>query len=587
MLIDRRLASAARSAIPWLVSGVLARLLGLAASIVLAVIAGAVVAEIFQGQGDVAQLTATYGWPALAAVALRVAIIPVADRCQITAAARARDDLRALTIRAALTRRPDGSMPSTEAATLVVSGIESLESYFGRYLPQLAYSVTAPLVLLVVVASVSPLTALVMLAVIPVTFILIGGLLAVAGRRAGSHFSAFGALATSFVESVHGLQTLTLFRRDEARAAEFSRLTEGFRGTTMRLLKMQLSSIVIMDLAAYGGAAAAIVTALGQTAVGALAVGPAVAIVLLSSEFFLPVRALGGAFHVAMTGVAASKRLFAFVEENADMPAGVAGVHASADSGAARATSARSGARPTRPEPHASTREVTVELDNVTYHYPGSETPALSGVSLRAGRGVTAIVGESGSGKSTIASLIAGLRSAGTGSVVAPPARLVAQGSYIFTGTIADNLRLAAPDATDEELLDACRRVRLSDVVGGVDDLARHVGEAGAALSGGQRQKLAFARALLIPSEVMVFDEATSNIDSESEADLLEVMTELGAERAVIVITHRVAGLSGVDTAVVLDRGTVIAHGAPSDLLRQSAEFRRLSGLSEEEVSHV
>lgn len=561
MLIDRRLAAAAHSATPWLVWGLLAQLVGLGASITLAMIAGTLIADVFAGQQDASSLFAGYGVIAASAVVLRIAVIPVVDRCRLTAAARAREDLRTLTLRAALRPRPDGSMPSTEAATLVVSGIPSLESYFGRYLPQLAYAVAAPVILLVVVAMMSPVTALVMLVVVPITFVLIYGLLSIAQRRAGSQFGAFGALASFFVESLHGLPTLTLFRRDGARAAEFSQLTEGFRGTTMRLLKMQLSSIVVMDLAAYGGAAAAILTVVGQASTGVLAVSPAVAIVFLSSEFFLPVRALGGAFHVAMTGVAASRRLFSFIDENEPV--------------------AQVGEAPMRRSGDA------VELSHVTYSYPGSETPALSDVSFRVGRGVTAIVGESGSGKSTIASLIAGLRSPDTGIVAGPSARLVAQGSYIFTGTIAENLRLAGPDATDEQLVAVCHRVRLADIVRGVDDLERFVGEAGAALSGGQRQKLAFARALLLPSEAMVFDEATSNIDIESETDLLAVMAELGADRPVILITHRVAGLSGIDNVVVLDHGGVVAQGDPHDLLGWCPEFRRLCGRGEDEVSYV
>lgn len=526
MLIDRRLARAAWRAWPWLLCGLLARLIGLAASMALAFAIGGLVAD----PAAVGALTA-----AGLAVVVRVGVGPVADVCAIRGGAAAREQLRGRAIAAAVRRETDGSMPGTDAAILAVTGIENLESYFARYVPQLAYAICAPALVLVIVAIHSPATALLMLAVAPVTFLLIALLLSVAGRRAGGHFDSYGALARFFLESVRGLPTLVLFGRDGDRAEAFEAKTEQFRVITMRVLRMQLSSIVVMDLAAYGGAAIAAASIVGAASDGIVPIGPALALVLLLSEFFLPVRQLGGAFHVAMLGAGASRRLFAFLDESGEEPGEVLSE---------------------RPGGQASADGV-VRLRSVSFRYPGEQRDVLHEVSVEIGTGVTAIVGASGSGKSTLASLIAGLRVPTSGEVSAPAVAMVAQSSYVFGPTIADDLRLARPEAGDRELLSACHTVRLDQIVPDASSLARAVGEGGGALSGGQRQKLACARALVQRRPVLLFDEATSNIDAESEDDLHAAFRDLAETRPVIVITHRTSDLSWADRVLRVGDGRI------------------------------
>ncbi len=481
MFIDRRLAHAAPAARPWLVAQLAVRLLGLAAMCVFSITLGQFVASTVANGVD---STLADGLVPLlivcgTSIVVRVGVIPLSDYCGARASAMAREQLRSEAIEVLLRRESAGTTPEgiSGTTTLIVDGIESLESYFASYIPQLLYAIAAPLALFFLFLTLDWHTAITMLAVAPVTFVLIGGLLAVARRRAGAHFSVFRSLATYFLESIHGLTTLVLFRRDADRAKRFAEMNEQFRQTTMRLLKMQLSSIVIMDVAAYGGAAAGIIVATGSVAQGTLGLGPALAIVLLSSEFFLPVRALGGAFHVAMTGVAASTRLFALL----DSPE--------------TALSTPVGAQPATIRPRldrvpdttdgSSGRGAILEFENVSYSYPDSEREAVSDVTLTVGTGLTVIVGESGSGKSTLASLASRLCEPTRGRIafdgidlsalpltrIRRDVSLVAQGAYVFTGTVADNLSLAAPEATPAEMLDACRQVRLDDIVSSEADL--------------------------------------------------------------------------------------------------------------------
>ncbi len=556
MFVDRRLTCAVPSALAWVALGFVLRMIGLAATVVVAFSVADIVAVLLGG-GTVEEVFSALVTIAVAVV-VRAASIPGADQCHSRAAGAARAQLRSAALRAAVSRESSG-LPA-DASQLVVSGIESLEAYFASYLPQLAYAVATPLVLFGVVLTLNPATAWTMLAITPVTFILIGGLLTVARKRAGGHFRTFGKLGRFFVESMEGLPTLVLYRRDEERGRRFNELSEDFRRATMRLLQMQLSSIVVMDLAAYGGAAATMLVAVAQVARGDLDPGAAFAVLLLSSEFFLPIRALGSAFHVAMTSVVASRRLFSFMDE-------------ANRSGAVQA--AQLAERMTG---------TGVELSRVGFRYPDASADALDDVTMSAQPGrITAVVGESGSGKSTLVAIIAGLRHACAGTVTVGRVSVVAQGSYIFSGTIASNLRLALPDATAEQMVAVCRQVRLDEVVRTAEDLTYPIAEGGGGLSGGQRQKLAVARALLQDRPVMIFDEATSNIDADSEADLLAVMHELARDRTVIVVTHRVSGLLepaagwGDAQVIVLEHGKIVDAGSPAELDQRCMPFRRLA----------
>lgn len=446
------------------------------------------------------------------------------------------------------------SISTGEALQISVEGVEHLESYFGLYLPQLFYAVLAPLTLFICLAPLSFPTALTLLICVPFIPLSIVAVQKIAKRMMGHYWGTYTDLGAMFLESIQGLSTLKVFQADEARHAKLNTEAETFRQATMRLLVMQLNSITVMDLFAFGGAAVGIIVALSQMAAGAVSFGAVFTIIFLSAEFFLPLRALGSFFHTAMSGMAAADKMFALLD---------------------------------RPNPAHGTRsivpiQVTIECEKVGYSYDGDRI-VLEAVDLTISQGsFVGITGESGSGKSTLAGIISGSLDHYTGEVRFNGVNLkeisqaslretityVPFASYLFEGTIRSNLLLAKPYASDEELHNVLMRCKLADFVETVGGLDAPVAPEGANLSGGQRQRLAMARALLHDTPVYVLDEATSNIDVESESAIIALAQELAAHKTVIMITHRLAALKDADVIFVMENGRVVEQGTHDELVR-------------------
>ncbi|WP_195263808.1 ABC transporter ATP-binding protein/permease [Clostridium sp. 1001275B_160808_H3] len=441
---------------------------------------------------------------------------------------------------------------------VMVEGVEQLEIYFGKYLPQFFYSLLVPVTLFVFMSFISFKAALVFILCVPLIPISIIAIMKIAKRILKDYWKSYSDLGGTFLENLQGLTTLKVFNMDEERHQKMNTEAEKFRKITMKVLSMQLNSITIMDLVAFGGAAAGTIVALIQFSNGELNPGSLLVIILLSSEFFIPLRLLGSYFHIAMNGMAASDRIFGILdakEREKDIDTNVKEIAG----------------------------DITVELNNASFSYDG-EREVLNGINMKiTPKGMVAIVGESGSGKSTIASIILNNYKVNKGKVLLNSVdiekidldtiyeniALISTNSYIFNGTILDNLLIGKKYATNEEIKNALKLARLDSFVDSLKDgLNTNVGEGGSALSGGQKQRLALARAILANRKMIIFDEATSNIDVESEEAIWESIYDLSKEKTILVISHRLANVRGAKNIYVMNKGILCEEGTHEELMK-------------------
>ena len=446
---------------------------------------------------------------------------------------------------------------------MTVEGVEALEIYFGRYLPQFFYSMLAPITLFVFISFISIKSAVVFIACVPLIPLSIIAIMKIAKKILKEYWNSYANLGDTFLENLQGLTTLKVFDIDEERHRKMNEEAEGFRKITMKVLSMQLNSINIMDLIAFGGAALGTIVALIEFKNGNLSVGNLLVIILLSSEFFIPLRLLGSYFHIAMNGMAACDKIFYLLD-------------------------AEEKEKDICNDSASKLNNLSVSLENVKFSYDGERT-VVDNVNLDIpNKGLVAIVGESGSGKSTIASLIMNTNSVNDGAIklnginvenislddIYNKISLVSTNSYIFNGSIMDNLLMGKYDATKSEINDALKKARLYDFVQSLrDGLNTNVGEGGSSLSGGQKQSLALARAILGNREMIIFDEATSNIDIESEEAIWESIYELSKDKTILVISHRLANVVDADNIYVMKDGKIVENGNHDELIDIKGEY--------------
>lgn len=552
MMIHKRLLAMVPESKPWMVRKVAVNWLSLAAGIVLWFTVAWILDRLQQGR-PVGTETAAAFLVCAACIAVRFVLTRAATACTHRAASCVKGKLRTA-LYGKLRRLGGGytdAFPTAEVVQLAGEGVEQLESYFGNYVPQIFYALLAPLTLLCVFLPLSPLTALTLFVCVPLIPAAIMAVQKVARRLLGKYWDAYANLGDSFLENLQGLTTLKVYGADAARHQTMNREAEQFRRVTMKVLTMQLNSVTIMDFVAYGGTALGSILAAWAFAMEQVSLGGAVAMILLASEFFLAMRALGSYFHVAMNGMAASERMFRFLD---------------------------------LPEPISGGKPVAggdFRADGLGFSYDGTK-PALQDVGFTIPQGsFVSICGESGCGKSTLASLLSGTRQGYTGSLRLGDTELrdaeldslrrhitvVSSNSYLFAGTVRDTLLEGNQQAGEAEMEEALRRVHLLDFVQAQGGLDMVLSERGANLSGGQRQRLALARALLKNSPVYIFDEATSNIDAESEARILQVMEELRGCHTVLMISHRLSNGIHADNILYLERGRLVAQGTHEQLM--------------------
>ncbi len=460
---------------------------------------------------------------------------------------------------------------TSQVVQVATEGVDQLETYFGAYLPQFFYAMLAPLTLFAVLCTVNVPAALVLLLCVPLIPVTIAAVQTWAKKLLGKYWGEYTALGDTFLENLQGLTTLKIYQADDFKHREMNEQAEKFRKITMKVLTMQLNSITIMDLIAYGGAALGMILAALQFRSHHVDLRGCLLIILLAADFFLPMRQLGSFFHIAMNGMAASDKIFHLL----DLP------------------------EPPERMERVPEEDCSIRCENLTFSYD-AQREILHDLTMDIPQGsFTAIVGESGSGKSTMASIFMGRNRSYEGRLTVGGVPLseisdesllasftyVGHQSYLFKGTVRENLRMGAPQATEEEMWKALTQVRLADFLRSEQGLDTELMEQAANLSGGQRQRLAMARALLRHTPVYIFDEATSNIDVESENDLMQEIKGLNGTCTVILISHRLANVVEADKIYVLEHGTLAESGTHRELLSHMGAYSAL-WRTQQELEH-
>lgn len=461
---------------------------------------------------------------------------------------------------------------SSEVVQIAVEGVDQLETYFGAYLPQFFYAMLAPLTLFIVLCFVNVPAAIVLLICVPMIPMAIVFVQKWAKKLLSKYWGQYTALGDTFLEDLQGLTTLKIYQADGYKSKKMDEEAEKFRKITMKVLTMQLNSITIMDIVAYGGAALGMIVAILQYRAGHIDLTGTLFIILLSADFFIPMRQLGSFFHVAMNGMAASDKIFALLDVKKEEPAFLT-------------------------EDMPETNDLCMRDLSFAYDESRQILDHIN-LSVKSGQFV-ALVGASGCGKSTIASLFMGRNIASEGQIslggipltaIPEDVRMqkityVSHDAYLFKGSVRDNLLMAKGDAAEEEMWQVLEQTKLADFLRQEDGLDSKLLEQASNLSGGQRQRLALARALLHDSPIYIFDEATSNIDVESENNIMEQIIALAERKTVLLISHRLANEVGADQIYVLEKGRIVEVGKHGDLLQEQKIYASL-WQAQQELEH-
>ena len=456
--------------------------------------------------------------------------------------------------------RTTDNMSMAGLTQLSMEGVEQLDLYYSAYIPQFFYAMIAPIILFIVTVRINWAVALVLLACVPLIPMSIIAVSRYAKKIFAKYWGKYTSMGDSFLDSVQGLKELKIFQADAAQNIKMNETSEEFRKITMKVLVMQLASTTIMDMVAYGGAGLGIALTIHTVVNGSLSAYAALFLILVAVDFFLPLRAFGSAFHIAMNGASAGNKILSLLAE----PDPVWGSET------------------------VDSTEITVK--DVTFSYDGKRDVLKHASMNFDSTGMHAIVGESGSGKSTIVNLLLGAYHPQQGSILVGNKLLetlsrdayyshisvVSYNTYIFNETIRQNFALAKANVTDEEIYDALKKVNLYDFIidnGGLDKV---ITEDAANISGGQKQRLALAINLVANKDIYIFDEATSNIDIESEAIIMNNIKELSKEKSVIVISHRLANVIAADTIYYIEDGEVKEHGTHEELMNMHEGYAKL-----------
>ena len=572
MMINKRLINYCEESKKYIVLTVLANWISLLCNIGIILIVGDFIGKLFTGDslGNNILRLIILGMLILIRIAANLSYGHFSHKASEGVKVKLRDGIFGKLTRIGLNYNKVTSTSSV--VQVAVEGVEQLEVYFGRYLPQFFYALLAPITLFILFSFISLKAAIVFLVCVPLIPVSIIAIMKIAKRILKDYWNNYANLGDTFLENLQGLTTLKVFNIDEERHKKMNDEAENFRRITMKVLSMQLNSINVMDLVAFGGAALGSIITLNAFYNGQVTLAGTIIIILLSSEFFIPLRLLGSFFHIAMNGMAACDRIFKLLDSDE-----------------------------LEERKEDFTKELShkadIEVDNIIFSYDG-ERNVINNVSMKFEKDkFTAIVGESGSGKSTIASLLLNTFKVNEGSIKVNgidinriPLKdlyekmvIISTNSFIFNGSIKDNLLIGKRDATVEEINRALEVANLKEFVYSLDDgLDTQVGEGGSLLSGGQKQRLAFARAILSDREILILDEATSNIDVESEEMIWNSVEKLRNNKTLIVISHRLANVKNADKIYLLDKGNLVEEGNHEELMNKKNKYFNLVSMQEE-----
>lgn len=562
MMINKRLIGIVPDSKKFIARNVLFQWIALLANIAMMIAITLLLGKLFEQSAQLKDITITLGL-AVVTVIVRYICTTLASKMGYLSSKEVKRTLRELIYKKLLRLGTsyNEKIKTSEIVQVAVEGVEQLETYFGAYLPQFFYAMLAPITLFVVVSFVSLPCAIVLLICVPLIPVSIAVVQTWAKKLLAKYWGQYTALGDTFLENLQGLTTLKIYQADAFKQKEMNEESEKFRKITMKVLSMQLNSITIMDLIAYGGAALGVILSVTQYAKGNVSFSGALLIILLSADFFIPMRLLGSFFHIAMNGMAASEKIFRLL----DLPEGEI-------------------MEEEVPE------DCIITCEEVCFSYE-KEREILHDVNLAFPMGTcTAIVGESGCGKSTVAAILMGRNQGYTGSVKIGDKELVglsqnslmknityvSHQSYLFKGTVKDNLLMGKPNATDEELWEILERVNLAEFLRTEEGLETKLREKASNFSGGQCQRLALARAVLHDSPIYVFDEATSNIDVESENYIMREIHALSKTKTVILISHRLANVVRSDNIFCMNHGSVVESGTHEDLIKKQGLYASL-----------
>lgn len=562
MMINKRLINTVSESKKYVAGNVILQWCSLAANIAMMTSITFLLQDLFLKTADTKSITTTV-IVAVIALIIRFVCTTFSSRMGYLSSKAVKKILREKIYRKLLKLGPSykEDVKTSEVVQVAVEGVDQLETYFGAYLPQFFYAMLAPLTLFVYLCFVNIPSAIVLLVCVPLIPVAIAAVQTWAKKLLSKYWGQYTALGDTFLENLQGLTTLKIYQADGFKNDEMNRESEKFRKITMKVLTMQLNSITIMDLIAYGGAALGVIMAVTQYSGGHVSLAGCLLIILLAADFFIPMRLLGSFFHIAMNGMSASDKIFRLLD---------------------------------LPEPEEKTGKIaddcSVVCSDLYFSYE-EDREILHGVNMNFAKGTfTSIVGESGCGKSTVAAILMGRNKGYTGSVTVGGMSLadiseeslmknftyISHQSYLFKGTVKDNLLMGKPDATDKEMWEVLQRVNLAEFLKNEKGLDTCLTERAENLSGGQRQRLALARALLHDSPVYIFDEATSNIDVESENDIVREIHELAKTKTVILISHRLANVTSSDNIYVMKNGAVAESGQHEKLLQQNGVYADL-----------
>lgn len=565
MMIDKRLINTVAESKKWIAITVLWNWLALIGGIITAVAFAYVLQAAFLDELS-APSAVGFGAILVAALALRTFAGKKSVQASYFASTKVKHELRSLIYRK-LANMPlnQVNQQSTSSIIQIASeGVEQLEIYFGRYLPQLFYSLLAPLTLFFFLVFFNASTALILLVCVPLIPLSIIAVNKIAKKLLAKYWAIYVGLGSSFLDNLQGLITLKIYQDDGYKAKQMDAEAEQFRTITMKVLTMQLNSVSLMDLLAYGGAAVGILTALLQYQADQISIFGVILFILLASEFFIPLRLLGSFFHVAMNGKAASDKIFTLLDTPVKTQQSAVNFEAK--------------------------NNVQIDIKNLHFSY-SAEKPAIQRLNLTIQPNqLTMFVGKSGCGKSTLVSLLMGFYKPQQGEILFngqnaveidrtsfyENVSLVSHSSYVFKGSLRENMQMAKTDATDEQIYQCLEQVNLADFVRENGGLDMPLLSRGTNLSGGQIQRLALARALLHNASVYIFDEATSNIDVESEEVILKFIQQFKQRKTIVMISHRLANAVNADCIYVLEKGRLIEQGTHNTLMAENGTYAEM-----------